>query len=202
MKNCARPPVVFLPVTEPADPTYGCTPEALPSRQVRAVRFPRLVWYNAEVRAQAVAQMRAMALPPSVLVGFSKSGLGAWNIAREHPDLVQALVIFDAPVCRDTLPPWLTEAFYADDAAWQADLPMRQLCAGLQPPCPPGGLVLVTGCSFHGEMVDFSRALEVRKVVHTRIDSPERPHHWASGWIEAALAALGPCGGSTATEAA
>jgi pimeloyl-ACP methyl ester carboxylesterase len=182
--------LVFLPATAPGDRTYGTIPELLPefpAATVHAVRFPDLVWYNREIRAQAVAQIRALNLPPVVLVGFSKSGLGAWNIAREHPELVGAVIIFDAPVFRDVLPPWETDAFYADDKAWREDLPLRQM-AGPARLFPAGlPLILVSGATFHDEMAELSRALCRIGIEHTFHSSPNYPHHWNSGWIEAAL---------------
>lgn len=182
--------LVFLPATAPGDTTYGAIPELLPEfpgATVHAVRFPELVWYNREIRAQAVAQIRALNLPPVILVGFSKSGLGAWNIAREHPELVCAVIIFDAPVCRDELPPWETDAFYADDEAWREDLPLRQIARA--PSLFPAGLplILVSGSIFHDEMAELSRALYQIGIEHTFHSSPICPHHWNSGWIEMAL---------------
>ena len=72
--------IVFLPATDPGDTTCGTIPKELagyPDASVRQVRYPALVWYNDAVRKEAVAQIRACGAAPVVLVGSSKSGLGA-----------------------------------------------------------------------------------------------------------------------------
>ena len=124
--------LVFLPATAPEDRTYGAIPEQLadyPDAAIRQVRFPTMVWYNERIRREAMAQIRAWGNAPIILVGFSKSGLGAWHVARAIPDLVAGTLIFDAPVARAALPPWGTQPFYADDEAWQRDLPLRHVQA-------------------------------------------------------------------------
>lgn len=185
--------VVFLPATVPGDPTYGTPSERLPAfpdLAICQVRYPRQVWYNAEVRREAVAQIRRLAAPRVILVGFSKSGLGAWNLARTIPELVAGTIIFDAPVARDILPPWDTAAFYRDDADWQQDLPLRTLPQFAAAVSPAHGLVLISGANFHDEMRALAQALAGTAVRHVFLPRPDLPHHWQSGWIEAGIAAL------------
>ena len=185
--------VVFLPATEPGDATYGIPPTALPawpSLRIHQLLFDRQVWYNAAVRASALRQIDTLGAGPLVLVGFSKSGLGAWNLAPSLAGRVMATVIFDAPVARLRLPPWKTGDFYQGDADWQADLPILHIdCfkAGLP---PSHRLLLMAGAHFHDEMVALSRALDDKAVAHTFCPAPLRPHHWQSGWIDEALSRL------------
>ncbi|OGV51650.1 MAG: hypothetical protein A2X49_13960 [Lentisphaerae bacterium GWF2_52_8] len=99
--------IVLLPATEPYDKTYGEMPRQLkgyPQASIHHVSFPRMVWYNREVRGQALEQIAALSISPLILVGFSKSGLGAWNITRTAADIISATIIFDAPVSREALP--------------------------------------------------------------------------------------------------
>ena len=185
--------LVFLPATEPGDTTYGTAPdriEAYPGASIRQIRYPTLVWYNAAVQREAVRQIRAFGIAPLVLVGFSKSGLGAWNIARALPALVSGTIIFDAPVARRELPPWGTEPFYANDAAWQEDLPMNTI--GPFKASMPGThkLVLISGESFRVEMEALSKALTQACVDHAFLSRPRQRHHWQSGWIEEGLKAV------------
>ncbi len=186
--------LVFLPATEPTDTTYGVIPKTLSSgcRCVcQSLDFGRLVWYNAAVRAEARAQISRLAPGPLVLVGFSKSGLGVWNLARELPGRVAATLIFDAPLARTELPPWGTAPFYADDAAWAADLPLLQIAAFKATVPASHRLILISGTNFHGEMETFSNALRTAGVAHAFLASPGRRHHWNSGWLEEALPLLG-----------
>lgn len=184
--------VVLLPATDPADDRYGQAPDRLdgcPDAVFHHIRFPSMVWYNADVRRQAIAQIEALALPPVILIGFSKSGLGAWNIARAIPGRIAATIIFDAPVARDELPPWGTAPFYDGDCAWQADLPLRTI-AEFQAAMPATHrLVLVSGASFHAEMARFAEALAASGLPHTFLPRPHLSHDWQSGWIEEGLGA-------------
>jgi pimeloyl-ACP methyl ester carboxylesterase len=97
------PNLVILPATEPDDTTYGTAPmhiEAYPDAVVHQIRFPKMVWYNETVCKETIAQIEALGLSEIVLVGFSKSGLGAWHIARAMPERVAGTIIFDSPVVR------------------------------------------------------------------------------------------------------
>ena len=111
--------LAFLPATEPTDKTYGGVPEKIDGFldiSIHSIQYSELVWYNERIRDKAIAQIRTLNVSPVVLVGFSKSGLGAWNIARTIPDLISGTIIFDAPVAREALPPWGTGSFYEDDS--------------------------------------------------------------------------------------
>jgi pimeloyl-ACP methyl ester carboxylesterase len=187
--------LVLLPATDPDDPRYGTMPERIagyPGVVLGHVRFPHVVWYNQAVREQALQQINALPLSPIVLVGFSKSGLGAWNIARTLPGRVEATIIFDAPVIRAELPPWGTGPFYADNEAWLADLPIRHVAEFKAALPAQHRLILISGANFHSEMMALSQALNDTGVEHTFLPRPHLKHHWSSGWIEEGLDRLLP----------
>lgn len=182
--------LVFLPATEPTNENYGKVPEKIQVAadiSIHRVRYPGLVWYNERIREQAIAQIRSLNVFPIVLVGFSKSGLGAWNIARTIPNLVAATLIFDAPVARNELPPWGTGPFYEDDASWQKDLPLRSVQEFAAAMPASHQLVLISGTGFREEMAQLSRALTQLGHKHIYLDRPTMKHHWNSGWIEEGL---------------
>lgn len=181
---------VFLPATEPGKGNYGEIPQEIalfPGLAVRQVNYPTLVWYNRAVQDEGIRQIRAWGATSVILVGFSKSGLGAWNIARRMPDLVAGTIIFDAPVARGTLPPWGTAPFYADDAAWQEDLPLRSIAAFHQAMPADHRLALISGPGFPDEMRVLSDALRQLGRQHIFLDRRDLKHHWNSGWIEDGL---------------
>jgi pimeloyl-ACP methyl ester carboxylesterase len=193
MKRHERMNLVFLPATDPEDRTYGSIPEQLPDdpdAAILQVRFPAMVWYNESARATAISQIRAWGKGPIILVGFSKSGLGAWHIARTMPDHVSATIIFDAPVARAELPPWGTGPFYADDKAWQKDLPLRNVQAFAATVPKRHRLLLISGANFHDEMGALSQALADIGHQHVFMDRRDLKHHWNSGWIEEGLRKL------------
>jgi len=125
-----------------------------------------------------------MASPGAILIGFSKSGLGAINIGCVMPYFFSHIIVFDAPLVRRQLPPWDTKGFYSSDAQWQRDLPARKVAQIAQ--CP-WRLVLISGEAFGDEMRDFSLLLNSCGYKHEFIASPKRKHSWNSGWIELGL---------------
>ena len=176
---------VLLPATDPADTTFGTPPPDLPS-----VDFERQVWYNREIRQEVIRQIREDQLTPVALIGFSKSGLGAWNLTREHPEWIKACVIFDAPMTLESLPPWGTAAFYPDENEWQADLPLRTLDSFLESVPESLPLVLISGVMFHDQMCHMSEALQEKGREHVFLPRPEMAHHWESGWLQEGMALL------------
>ena len=187
--------LVFLPATAPDDRTFGSIPERIEGYAnlvIHPIRFPVLVWYNQAVRDQVLRQVDAWQGSSIVWVGFSKSGLGAWNLACAVPRRTLATIIFDAPVAREEVPPWDAAAYYPDRDTWLADLPIRHIAAFKAALPAEHRLVLISGASFHGEMAALSSALTAAGVGHHFLSRPRRKHHWNSGWIEEALPLLAP----------
>lgn len=187
--------LVFLPATDPEDTTYGSIPqriEGYPDVALYPLYFPHLVWYNKPVRDQAIRQIEALQLSSFVLVGFSKSGLGAWNIARSMPDRVEATLIFDAPVARTEVPPWGTTGFYPNREMWLADLPIRSVSDFKAAMPAKHRLILIAGANFPDEMSALSQALTTANAEHTFLSRPHLIHHWNSGWIKEGLGVLTP----------
>lgn len=182
--------LVFLPAAEPGDNAFGIVPEQIegyPNASIYHVRYPTMAWYNEVIRREAIAQIRSLDVHPVVLVGFSKSGLGAWNIARTIPDRVSGTIIFDAPVASKDR--WRHDAglFYETDSEWLADLPIHTV-PEFQAAIPKThSLVLVSGEAFHAEMHSLSRALSDAGVEHMFLPRPNLAHHWNSGWIKESL---------------
>lgn len=183
--------LVFLPATAPGDGRFGRPPRIVDARTAtQVVPFDSMVWYNRPIRQYAIDWMLARDLREIVLVGFSKSGLGAWNIARSLPERVSGTIIFDAPVARGQRPPWDADAFYADDDAWQDDLPLLTVETFRNAVGTRHSLVLVSGANFHDEMVALSAALDASGCPHTFLPRPTLPHRWDSGWLAPALSYL------------
>ncbi|MFC1461608.1 hypothetical protein ACFLQR_03715 [Verrucomicrobiota bacterium] len=182
--------LVFLPATEPGDQTYGMVPERIegyPAASIHQIHYPTIVWYNETIRREAIAQIHSLDVPSVILVGFSKSGLGAWNIARTIPERISGTIIFDAPVARDELHPSGTDPFYESDASWQEDLPIRTVKNFHAVMPKTHSLVLISGESFHEEMCALSEAMSRIGCEHMFLPRPHLKHHWQSGWIEEGL---------------
>lgn len=185
--------VVCLPATAPDDTRFGKPPTVIDNRpgiSIRVLEYAELVWYNRDVRERAMAQIRALALSPVILVGFSKSGLGAWNIARAIPEHIAGTIIFDSPVALDT-PMRGALPFYADNPSWHADLPIRTIETFRTSLSDNHRLVLISGPCFHDHMSKLSTSLSQIGHDHVFISRRHLKHHWNSGWIEDGLDTLG-----------
>lgn len=185
--------LVLLPATAPENRQYGKIPDrvcARPDLRCHPVHFPVQVWYNARIRAEALRQIASFSPGRPLLVGFSKSALGAWNLTREAPAQFAGTLLFDAPVARPELPPWETGDFYANDTEWQADQPLLNLDRFLKSVPDTHPLVLISGALFHDEMTALSQALTARGREHDFLPRPHLAHRWDSGWLEEGLAVL------------
>jgi pimeloyl-ACP methyl ester carboxylesterase len=188
------PKAFVLPATEPDDRSFGVLPpEELAGYTVIHIRFPGLVWYNAAIRAETWQQIVvADPGPDDVLIGFSKSGHGALNLALDHPDVFGRIVVFDGPICRPELFPWSTGGFYTQQT-WSEDRPLGRL-AGLVKLSRHTELILVSGDGFADEMRQMHRAI-FDAGGHCRLYDWQLPHRWDSGWIRRSLAASAAEGG-------
>lgn len=184
--------VIALPATDPRDATYGFTPAQPLDRDWRVlpVSFDRVVWYPPAVRTRTLHPLLPLLARETILIGFSKSGLGALNLALDHPGLFRWVTIFDAPLMRPERPPWDDcQAFY-DQASWARDQPAHRLPALKELTESGTRLLHLSGSGFHDEHVAFQDLLEREGIPATFLPAPDRPHHWDSGWREAARAII------------
>ena len=185
--------LVLLPATEPRDETYGIMPdkiEAYPTASTHQIRFPTMVWYNKATRGETVSQIRSLGVESIILIGFSKSGLGVWNVAREIPDLVSGMIIFDSPAIRLESPMPETNPYYDSPAAWREDVPILTIERFEAVMPKTSRLVLISGESFHDEMCKLADALADTGINYLFLQRRHLKHHWRSGWIEEGLKAL------------
>lgn len=148
------------------------------------VPFDSQVWYNRQICAQVCAYLDSLPHEVFTLIGFSKSALGAWNVTRMFGPRILKTVLFDAPVARQQLPPWQTEAFYPDDAHWQSDLPLNTIDDFIKARAPNHQLTLISGELFHPEMLILHQALLAKQANHTWHPTHHFKHHWNSGWLQ------------------
>jgi len=91
---------IYLAATNPDEDRYGFMPQkpSCPDNDILSIQFPYEVWYNEEWRDTTMRIIRPKLRTKNILIGFSKSGLGALNIAIENPGIFHAVVIFDSPL--------------------------------------------------------------------------------------------------------
>jgi len=180
---------IYLPASDPDNFGYGRVPSvpAIDGNSIFRVVFPKEVWYNREWRSRTVDQLKPALCKnkANILVGFSKSGLGALNIAIENPSLFHSVIIFDAPLTHRILPPWNTSPFYSQ-SEWENDLPenrleeVRKLSLNTK-------IIHVGGASFPQDHVEFDRMLEEHGIERHFQPRPTLAHSWESGWVREAV---------------
>jgi S-formylglutathione hydrolase FrmB len=129
------------------------------------------------------------------LVGFSKSGLGAWSLFLMHLNLFGRIAIFDSYQGQPTQKQWNTWGFAETygtrdnfdryDPLILLDQHKTELAAQ---PCRitilaggPGSRVGVD--MYHSKLQDF-------KIPYVYVQAANMPHTWTSGWLPMAIAAL------------
>ena len=125
-----------------------------------------------------------------LLLGFSKSGWGAWSLLLRHPDQFERAVAWDAPVMLDRPGKYGSGDIFDTDANFAAyrlsDLvPKRAEDLQGQP-----RLILTGYGNFRAEHEKMHALLDEHKIPHVYRDGPQLKHHWAGGWVEQAVGLL------------
>jgi len=130
-----------------------------------------------------------------LLLGFSKSGWGAWSLMLRHPDVFGRAAAWDAPLV------WAGPGKYGSGdifgtaenfAGYRVTTLLEGNAAGLR---RGKRLILLGYGNFRTEHQQAHALLERLKVPHEYRDGPARTHDWHSGWVkEAAELLLAPDG--------
>lgn len=126
-----------------------------------------------------------------LVVGFSKSGWGAWSLLLRHPGLFGRAAAWDAPLMQDAPDRFGMEPIFGGQEHFEkyriaglirarADL-LRQRCR-----------LILTGYAgaFRAHHRAMHELLVKLAIPHEYRDGPQREHQWHSGWLEEAVAIL------------
>ena len=124
------------------------------------------------------------------LIGFSKSGFGALGLHVRHPDIFGGSLSWDAPLMEK----WpgrfgINEHFGSEDAfsGWYMPTVLEKQASLLK----QDHIIVLAGYDLFQKPMDEAHALLSRVgIPHQYLNGPSRPHHWYSGWVPKALAAL------------
>lgn len=124
---------------------------------------------------------------PKALLGFSKSGWGAWSLLMRHPALFASAVAWDAPFTLAQPDRWGTEELFADQShfgAHRPDLLAPRVAAvlGVSP-----RLAMLGYGNFREHHLAMHEIMSRARIAHHHIDGPWRDHNWHSGWLEQAV---------------
>jgi hypothetical protein len=178
---------IYLPASAPDNHNFGKVPDApaVPGNAILAVRFEKEVWYNKAWRAKTLEQIRPSLAEINLLIGFSKSGLGALNIAIDNPGMFHSVIIFDAPLMHQELPSWNTAEFYSQET-WAEDLPQNRL-SGLKELSDRAAIIHISGDNFAEDHQALHELLTAHDIRASFLARPQLLHSWESGWVQEAL---------------
>ncbi len=124
------------------------------------------------------------------LLGFSKSGWGAWSLLLRRPDVFDRAVAWDAPLA-EAVPRnfGMGEIFAA-----QTNFEQYRVETLLRTRGPHLGqsprLVLLGYGNFRQQHVRIHDEMVAWGIPHVYRDGPDRKHHWDGGWVSEAVELL------------
>jgi S-formylglutathione hydrolase FrmB len=125
-----------------------------------------------------------------LLLGFSKSGWGAWSLLLRHPDVFGRAAAWDAPLMVDRLGKYGTSAIFGTDANF-AQYRISDLLRAQRDLLGPKPRLILTGYgNFRPDHETTHALLDELNIPHAYRDGPERKHDWHSGWVPEAVELL------------
>ncbi len=120
-----------------------------------------------------------------LLLGFSKSGWGAWSLLLRRPDLFGRAAAWDSPMTMTWPSSYGSQPIFATADNFER---YRILTLADEVDRHKLGqderLGLFGYGSFRGQHESAHAKLVEFKVPHHYVDGPHRPHTWGSGWVE------------------
>ncbi|MBI3743885.1 MAG: hypothetical protein HY261_06320 [Chloroflexi bacterium] len=118
-----------------------------------------------------------------LLLGFSKSGWGAWSLLLRHPDVFGRAAAWDAPTAMDA-PRYGMDGIIGSREAFAKYELHTVLRAKGRELGPAPRLALLGYGNFREQMTQTHALMDSLGIPHEWRDGPQRQHHWESGWVE------------------
>jgi len=210
-----RYPVVYvLPVEPHLQDRYGDGPREVQKRDLHnrhaaifvAPTFSALPWYadhpeKPGVRQESyflrivvpfVEQTYPATRKPAgrLLLGFSKSGWGAWSLLLRHPGRFGRAAAWDAPLMMEKLGKYGTSGVFGMRANFDAYRPADLLRSHPERLRERSRLILIGYGGFRDHHQRMHDLLTELGVPHAYRDGPQRKHDWHSGWVAGAVELL------------
>ena len=125
-----------------------------------------------------------------LLLGFSKSGWGAWSLLLRHPEVFGKAAAWDAPMMMDKPGKYGSGPIFGDAAnfaAYQISAALRKRSDELH---ESRRLILLGYGNFRSEHQRIHSLLDQLRIAHEYRDGPARGHDWHSGWVREAAELL------------
>ncbi|MCA9174203.1 MAG: hypothetical protein KDB14_06910 [Planctomycetales bacterium] len=206
----ATPSVVYLLPVEPrdehryGDPIEEAKRRGLASRHgviVVSMTFSALPWYadhpedeksQQEQYLLQVADWMAKRYVRSddpqrhLLLGFSKSGWGAWTLMLRNPERFGRALAWDAPMMMQDHTKYGAKPIFGTLERFR-EYEVRSLLTASrwrkQPAAESPRLILTGYGNFRNEHVAMHELLVKSNTPHVYVDGPQRKHTWHTGWV-------------------
>lgn len=124
------------------------------------------------------------------LLGFSKSGWGAWSLLLRHPDTFGRAVAWDAPLDMERVGQYQSGEVFGTQARFE-DYRLRDQAPRLGAKLGDEPRLILLGYgNFRPHHEAMHRLLDQHGVPHLYRDGPQRKHLWNSGWVPEAVELL------------
>lgn len=122
------------------------------------------------------------------LLGFSKSGWGAFSLLLRYPALFACAVAWDSPFTLATPDRWGTEELFTSQAQFDACRPDLLVQRGAASLGQARRLAMLGYGNFREHHLAMHDILTASGVAHHHTDGPWREHTWTGGWLAEAAA--------------
>jgi S-formylglutathione hydrolase FrmB len=176
--------VIFVAPTFSHLPWYADHPTKPEIRQETYLLKVVIPFIEKTYPAQADADHR-------LLLGFSKSGWGAWSLLLRHPDVFGKAAAWDAPLMMDKAGKYGSGDIFGTQenfAKYRIETLLRERSKELSK--EKERLILTGYGSFREEHVRAHDLMTELKISHAYKDGPQRKHDWHSGWVSEAVELL------------
>lgn len=124
------------------------------------------------------------------LLGFSKSGWGAFSLLLRHPDVFGKAAAWDAPLMKDKPDQFGMEGIFGTQENFEK-YQIIQLLKRHAAELRDGNRIILSGYDyFRKQHQQTHEVMGALRIPHEYRDGPERKHDWHSGWVEEAVGLL------------
>lgn len=125
-----------------------------------------------------------------LLLGFSKSGWGAWCLLLRHPNLFGKAIAWDAPLMMKKPGLYGNQPIFGTQEQFDKYRITHLLRSNANTLGQKPRLLLTGYGGFRNHHQRMHSLLNQLKIPHVYRDGPKRKHDWHSGWVEEAVELL------------
>jgi hypothetical protein len=122
-----------------------------------------------------------------LLLGFSKSGWGAWSLLVRHPELFERAATWDAPLAMLAPDKYRMNVVFATPESFRPYCLMTAVARSAGELRGPPRLGLFGYGNFRDQQLAMHQRLVELGIPHAYRDGPPRKHIWESGWVREAV---------------